>query len=72
MLAEQVKGHIMLVHVTEKSESGEPAELKQQVGAYRNSNIEIKTASVAEQITLMVKEHDLLIMRASERPRGQV
>ncbi|HXY86903.1 MAG TPA: hypothetical protein VEG44_00530 [Candidatus Acidoferrales bacterium] len=41
-----------VLHVTEKNESGVPADLKRLVGAYRNSNIEIKTGSVAEQITI--------------------
>ena len=57
MLAEQVNGHIILHHVTEEKESDVPADLKRLVGAYRNSNIEIKTGSVAEQITLMAGDH---------------
>ena len=41
-----------VLHVTEENESGVPADLKRLVGAYRNSNIEIKTGSAAEQITI--------------------
>lgn len=70
VLAEQVSGHITLLHITEESESDVHADLKRLVAAYRNSNIEIETGSVAEQITLMAKDHDLLITGASERSRG--
>jgi len=72
VLAEQVNGHIMVLHVTEENESDVPADLKRLVGANRNSNIEIKTSSVAEQIALMAGDHDLLIMGALERSRGLV
>jgi len=72
VLAEQVNGHIILHNVTEENESDVPADLKRLVGACRNSNIEIKISSVAEQITSMAGEHDLLITRALERSQGVV
>lgn len=70
VLAEQVSGHITLLHVTEESESDVQADLKRLTVTYQNSSIEIKSGSVAEQIMSMAKDYDLLIMGASERSRG--
>ena len=69
-LAEQVDGSITLLHVTEQSESDVQADLRQLASKYENVDIVIQSGPVAEGIIEAAKDHDIVIMGASERSRG--
>jgi nucleotide-binding universal stress UspA family protein len=69
-LAARVNGRITLLHITEEGESHTQNYLKKLASTYSNSSIEVKSGAVAEQIIELAKDYDLLMMGASERPRG--
>jgi nucleotide-binding universal stress UspA family protein len=69
-LAEQVGGYITLLHVTEQSDSDVQADLQQLASKYENVDIVIHPGPVVEGIIETAKDHDIIIMGASERPRG--
>ena len=69
-LAEQVHGHITLLHVTEQSESEIQADLQQLASNYENVDIAIQSGPVADGIIRTAQGYDMIIMGASERPRG--
>lgn len=69
-LATSVNGHITLLHITEEDESHTENYLKKLASTYSNSSIEVRSGAVAEQIIEIAKDYDLLMMGASERPRG--
>jgi nucleotide-binding universal stress UspA family protein len=68
-LAEQVDGSITLLHVTEQSEGDVEADLRQLASQY-DVDIRIRSGPVAKGIVQAAKDYDIIIMGASERPRG--
>ena len=70
VLAEKTQGHITLLHVTERSESDVQADLHQLAAMYENIDIVIEPGPVAARIIRAAKDYDLVVMGASERPRG--
>jgi nucleotide-binding universal stress UspA family protein len=69
-LAGKTRGHITLLHVTERSESDAQADLQRLAAMYENVDIAIQPGPVADQIIETAKDYDIIIMGASERPRG--
>jgi nucleotide-binding universal stress UspA family protein len=70
VLAEKTHGHITLLHVTERSESDVQADLHRLAAMYDNVDIVIEPGPVAARIIRAAKDYDLVVMGASERPRG--
>jgi nucleotide-binding universal stress UspA family protein len=69
-LAEKTQGHITLLHVTEGSGNDAKADLQRLASKYENVDIAIQSGPVADQIIETAKDYDIIIMGASERPRG--
>jgi nucleotide-binding universal stress UspA family protein len=69
-LAEGAQGHITLLHVTEDDESEVKADLERLSTLYDNVDINVRPGPVAETITSMAANYDIIIMGASERSRG--
>jgi nucleotide-binding universal stress UspA family protein len=69
-LAEQVDGSITLLHVTEQREGDIEADLRKLASQYENVDISIRSGPVAKGIVQAAEDHDIIIMGASERPRG--
>jgi nucleotide-binding universal stress UspA family protein len=69
-LAEKAQGHITLLHVTERSGSDVQADLQRLASTYENVDIVVQSGPVADQIIETAKDYDIIIMGASERPRG--
>ncbi len=69
-LATSVNGRITLLHITEEEESHTENYLKKLASTYSNVSIDVRSGAVAEQIIETAKDYDLLMMGASERPRG--
>jgi probable Kdp system regulatory protein len=69
-LAEKVQGRITLLHIAEPNESDTQADLQLLASTYDNVDISIFSGPVAEQITKVSKDYDLIIMGASERSWG--
>jgi nucleotide-binding universal stress UspA family protein len=69
-LAEKAQGHITLLHIAEPNESDAQADLQLLASTYDNVDIRVFSGPVAEQITAVSKDYDLIIMGASERSWG--
>jgi len=69
-LAEKTRGRITLLHVTERSESDVQADLQRLASMYENVDIAIQSGEIVSQIIKTAKNYDIIIMGASERPRG--
>jgi nucleotide-binding universal stress UspA family protein len=69
-LAEGVRGHITLLHISEVDESDAQVDLQRLASAYGDVDIDIRSGPVAETITTMAEDYDIIIMGASERSRG--
>jgi len=69
-LAEKVRGHITILHITEEKESDVQADLRQLASTYEDVDVDVRSGTVAEQIATAAKDYDLVIMGASERSRG--
>jgi len=69
-LAQKTQGRITLLHITERSESEAQADLQRLASMYENVDIAIQSGPVADQIITAAKDYDIIIMGASERPRG--
>jgi nucleotide-binding universal stress UspA family protein len=69
-LAEKAQGHITLLHIAEPKESDAQADLRLLASTYDNVDISVSSGPVAEQITAVSKDYDLIIMGASERSWG--
>lgn len=69
-LAEGAQGHITLLHITEEDKSDTKADLQRLASAYDDVDIDIRSGPVAETITSIAADYDIIIMGASERSRG--
>ena len=69
-LADTTHGKISLLHVSEGGEDGVKADLERLASMYDNTDIDIQSGQVVDKITTAAKDYDLVIMGASERPRG--
>ena len=69
-LAEKTQGHITILHITERSESDVQADLQRLAAMYENVDIAIQSGPVADEIIRTAKDYDIIVMGASERPRG--